>query len=1110
MSSLMSETERKFLLFRSSAGSGKTYNLAQEYLSLVLKYPDNYKRVLAVTFTNKSTNEMKTRIVNQLAAIAEGNTSSDVAIYLEKRIGFDPEQLQERAKEVLTRILHGYSFFAVSTIDSFFQRIISAFTRETGISGGYGIELDKKKVLTEVVDQIYQEISDNVQLRNWLVRYSEAKVDENKSWDVRKELIDRGMDLLKEDYQKITEDVKGGFKSDNDKIKFLKRLQEKRAIIENTMSTDASKALEIMDHYDLDTEDFTQKNSGVGAYFLKLSRKVIEEPNNYVKNAIMDKGNWFPKTSSRKKEILNALDNGLYDQLIKINEYYQENKRIYYSIIAIQPLFYGFAILLEIENRLSDYRLENRVILVSDLTKFLRIIIGENDTPFIYEKTGSIFHHFLIDEFQDTSSFQWDNFRPLVDNALAQNRLCLAVGDVKQSIYRWRGGDWRIITRDLNQDIGSSRIEIKELDTNWRSLPVIVDFNNYIFKHAPNTISALLFDHQVSCDNEGIINRLKANNQVVSDAYSDAIQKVAEKNLKKGIEGKIQIQFFDDDKDAELEWKEKVLHKLPEILESLQDDGLNIGDIAILVREKKDGARVANYLMDYQNSEKTKPGYRYSVISSESLFLPASHAIRIIINTMQLLYNSDDRIALFNILYYSHLMNHSNQLDLNRIYPLIAEKEIEDPAWIQFLPDEFLTRFHDLATYSLHDLTEELIRIFKLNQYPGEYAFLMTFQDTLLDYHKNGRGDLEDFLGWWLENGSEISIQASDGLNAARILTIHKSKGLQFKAVIIPFCDWDLDHSRNSPILWCKNDDPLFESAGYLPVRYGSKLNQTFYEEEYYTEQIMAYMDNLNLLYVAMTRAEEAMYVFGNQPKIENDGSVKIKRSGDLLYSLVSSYGENYSKEDSALSGKETSFDWDENQKLFCIGKVESYQGTSVSGSINLLDEYISGPWIRKIQIRSEENEYFESVDAKEIRSRINYGLIVHDILSRVIHKNQLESALKRSVIEGSISQNDKKTFQDKIKKLWEDPKINDWFSGNWQVKTEVPVLPKTGDLYRLDRVMIKGDSAIVVDYKTGSPTNKDKDQVNRYIQLLREMGFKKVEGYLLMIEKNELLKVAG
>jgi ATP-dependent helicase/nuclease subunit A len=1103
MSSLLSDTEKKFLLFRSSAGSGKTYNLAREYLALALKYPDNYKRILAVTFTNKSTNEMKTRIVKQLSAIAEGDTSSDVAVFLEKKLGFGHEQLQDRAKEVLTRILHGYSFFAVSTIDSFFQRIIAAFTREIGLSGGYSIELEQDKVLTEVVDQLYQEIADNTELRNWLVRYSESNVEENKSWDVRKDLIDRGSDLLKEDYQKVFAKIKECFDTDTDKVDFIKKLREKRAIIENTLRKYGGEALDMMDQYSLGIDDFSQKKSGVGGYFEKLNNKIIDKPNSYVVNAIEDKEKWYPKNSPRKEDILRALDNGLYDQLIKINDYYQENKRVYNSILAVHPLFYGFAILLEMEDLLTNYRQENRLILVSDLTRFLRKIVGNNDTPFIYEKTGSVFQHFLIDEFQDTSSFQWENFRPLVDNALAQNKLCLAVGDVKQSIYRWRGGDWRIITRDLKTDIGDSRIEIKELDTNWRSLPVIVDFNNYIFRNAPTTISSLLTNKQEASENDELRIRSRENIQTILDAYSDAVQKVAEKNINKGIEGIVQIRFFEDDKEMDLGWKEKVLEKIPEIMESIQDQGVNIADIAFLVREKKDGARVANYLMDYQNSERAKPGYSYEVISSESLFLLSSHAIRIIINAMQLLYNSGDKVALYNILHYQYLLGHPDQLDLYKVYPLIAEKDLEDPEWSGFLPGEFLTRFQDLGSYSLHDLTEELIRIFNLNTYPGEFAFLMTFQDTLQEYHKNGRGDLEDFLGWWQENGSEKSIQASDGLEAARILTIHKSKGLQFKAVIIPFCDWDLDHSRNNPTLWCHSEDPLFQSAGYLPVKYSSKLVNTLFEEDYYLEQVMTYMDNLNLLYVAMTRAEEALYVFGHQPKIETNGSITIKKSGDLLYSLLTGF-------DNEKEEKETDFVWDEAQKQFSIGDLKSGEVSSISGTVHLMDEYITGSWASKIQIRKDESGYFESAEKKEIRSKINYGLIMHDILSRVIHKNQLESALKRSIIEGSINQNDKKSLQDKIERLWDNPVIDDWFSGNWQVKTEVPVLPKTGDLYRLDRVMIKGDVAIVVDYKTGSPTNTDKEQVYTYIQLLRDMGYKEVEGYLLLIEKNELLKVPG
>jgi len=1090
------------LLYRSSAGSGKTYNLAREYLCLALKYPDNYKRILAVTFTNKSTNEMKSRIVDQLAALSVGDVSSDLALYLMDKLGFDQDKLQIRATDVLSKILHSYSFFSVSTIDRFFQRIVSAFARETGISGGYGIELDQQTVLTEVIDQMYREIAEDKHLKDWLVRYSEAQVNENKSWDVRKELVDRGMDLLKEDYLKVAEKEESPFKADEDKVAFIRNLQEKKAKIEYTLSGYAKEALIIIERHGLDIHGFAHKASGVGSYFLKISRKEIDEPNSYVLKALADRENWSAKTSPDKSRILAALDDGLFDQLQRIIEYYEAQKRTYFSILTIQPLFYGFAILLEIEKRLSDYRQENRVILISDLTRFIRKIIGGNDAPFIYEKTGTIYQHFLIDEFQDTSSFQWDNFKPLIENALAHDKLCLVVGDIKQSIYRWRGGDWRIITDGLKQDIGQPNIETRELDTNWRSLPIIVGFNNYVFKNAPAIIADLLSVQQEVSEGSGTAG------SIMEEAYADAIQRVAEKNAGESISGKIQIQFYDDDKDGDLKWKDKVLNSLPETMESIQDDGISVSDIAILVRGKKDGESVANFLMNYRNSEHAKPGYTYDIISSESLFLSSSYAIRIIINAMKLLYDPDDRIALFNILYYNHQLGDSGITDMSEVYPIIAEHQTNDPIWKQFLPEAFLNHFQNLANDPIPDLAEELIRMFKLGDHSGEYSYLLAFHDAILDYTKKSRGDLDDFLNWWQEKGDDLSIQESDGLEAARILTIHKSKGLQFKAVIIPFCDWDLDHSRKSPIIWCRSDDPVFNAAGHLPVKYSSKLKRTFFEEDYYSEQIMAHMDNLNLLYVAMTRAEKVMYVSGKVPAKEKNGKVKIRRGGDLLYDLVSDCKEKLGDGDSILNDRNVDLHWDPERNLFSLGKVIAQKEIPESGQTNLLTEYLTGHWSQKIRIKSEEKKYFEDDIKNGFRSRINYGLVVHDILSTVIYKHQLQTALIRSVIEGTISEEEKNTLKQKIEKLWQNPMIDDWFSENWQIKTEVPVLPKTGDLHRLDRVMIKDKKAVVLDYKTGSPTKKDKDQVREYIILLREMGFTDVEGYLLMLESNDLLKV--
>lgn len=1101
----MSEDTRQFILYRSSAGSGKTYNLAREYLTLALKYPDNFKRILGVTFTNKSTNEMKSRIIEHLSQMAQGDTFSDMAKAIKDTLGFDNERLIHQARMVLARIMHNYSFFAVSTIDSFFQRIIGSFTRETGISGGYSIELDQDKVIADIVDGIYLDISNDSELLDWLVRYSETRLEENKNWDVRNDLLIQGKNLLKEDYQKIRDDVMRAFSTDAKKVGFINRLKKKKAIIENTLSGYAETALEIIHNYGLTIDDFAYKSAGVAGYLLKISKKDISDPGMRILEALQDKGKWYANASEKKEIITDAINNGLYDQLTRIVNYYELNKREYHSVLSVLPLFYGFAILMEIENRLSEYRKGNRLILVSDLTIFLRRIIGENDTPFIYEKTGSVLNHFLIDEFQDTSTYQWENFKPLVNNALAQNHLCLAVGDVKQSIYRWRGGDWRIITQKLKEGIGENQMIIKELDTNWRSLPNIVSFNNYVFTHAQDVIIRLLSDKQSITAGTSLAAKLTEANQTLRDAYRDALQKAA--RLNQG-EGEVFVRFCNDDKEKGVSWMDGVQAEIPHILESAQDRGISLAEIAILVREKKDGARLARYLLDYQHTDQAKPGYKYDVISSDSLFLSASNSIQVLINAMRIIHDCRDKASLFNVVYYFLRLKDEEIKDLDGFFPAIAEKELSDPVWLTYLPSEFIGRLSELKTRSLTDLTEEIIRIFTLNIYSGEIAFLLAFQDALIEYLKSRRGDLEDFLLWWMEKGVETAVQASERQEAARILTIHSAKGLQFKIVIIPFCNWSFDHGSNKQIIWCKSEESIFSSAGYLPVKYSGKLAGSYFDEQYYREQIMAYMDNLNLLYVAMTRAEESLYVYAKESTREKDGRTRISVSGDLLYELLSGdFPDSYDHSD-RYSIEAIKKGWDPTGKIFTLGSIPAERISEKKSQSEIIDEFISLPWYDRIQIKKDESGFFDRSDDHELKSRINEGLIIHEILSRVIRKEQLDGVLKKSIMEGSIREIDTSHLRNKISRIWTDPIVNDWFSGDWIIKTEVPVLPQTGEFYRLDRVMLKGNKAVVVDYKTGKHTDKDLEQVSNYTKLLRDMGYDHVEGYLLMLETNFLLKV--
>ena len=1050
---------------------------------MAIKDPNLFNKILAVTFTNKATKEMKERILSFLVLLAN-KKDNELLHQVKNKTELSEKTIASHAQIVIGKILHQYSQFSISTIDAFFQKIVKSFAKELGLLGNYKVEIDQDKIKQELIDQIIDELGGDKELTNWLVDFSFTKVDDNKSWNIRPQIESLANEVFKESFRLREEDIseikRADFKN------FLGKVRALKAQFEKTMKSKAHEAIELIDAHGLSVDDFSNKSSGPAGYFYRIINKNDFEPKARVQSCIENPEKWSTKTSLKKQEIQQVVEAGLQRLTISMVEHYTAHIQEYTTAVEVLRNFYVFGILTQIIQKLKVYRHEHDVMLISDVPVFLKGIIAETDAPFIYEKTGAWYQHYLIDEFQDTSGFQWQNFMPLIKNGLSQGYKSLLVGDGKQSIYRWRGGDWKLILHQVKEDLHTWRPIENKLNTNWRSARKIIEFNNEVFTFLPSllsnefntTIEALTLP-------DGEKSRLLSMATDVEGLYEDVLQKVMKKNLEpsKGL-----IEINAHQKEADTNWKVSVLEELPKVVERLQNAGYEARDIAVLVRKSDEGKQVIEELIKYKSSVDAKEGICYDAISNESLFLGNASVIRLLINTIKYALNPEDKIAFAEICYNFQYISGGEAIESDDLQFILDGK---------FLPESFLKELEFLIRKPVYEMVESIIQVFHLDQ-ELHIGYLQAFQDVVMEYFSSESKDLNDFLSWWEEKGRRKSIQIPDSVNAIRVMTIHKSKGLEFKAVLVPFCNWKLDHdAKKDTILWCKTDAQPFGEIGYMPLKYNRKLGESFFTSDYFEEMIKAHIDNLNLLYVALTRAEEFLMI--NCPPASKD----LNNAGDLVIKSIEKIRQLLDEEFSQVAISDT-----DAIKKYTIGSlIEVQSETDTKNPPLRSSRYESSDWRDKIAVRKKGSFIFDS-DALEKKAKINYGLLVHEILAGIVNEKEADVLIEKYYIEGQISSEDRITITDQLNRLFSNPKVRGWFNTDWVVKTEIPIITKDETPKRPDRVLLHGKNAIVIDFKTGLEKPIDKKQILEYKQLLNEMGYQNAEAYLLYIALNKVIKV--
>jgi uvrD/REP helicase len=1067
----------ELLVYKASAGSGKTFTLAVEYIKLLILNPRAYRNILAVTFTNKATTEMKERILSQLYGIWINDKSSKA--YLEKiteELGMPQEQIRMAAGKALHLMIHDYSRFRVETIDSFFQSVMRNLARELELGANLTIELNNMEVLSDAVDSMIERLNRQSPVLYWLLEYIEERIADDKRWNVSGEIKNFGRNIFDEGYIEKGDGLRRKLQ-DKDCIKNYRRtLQAIETEALEQMKGFADQFFGILESNGLAIDNLANKSKGVSSYFSKLQMGKLDDS---LRNATVEKHlaspeNWSSKSSPRRNAITELAAAELIPLLQTAEEFRNKNNMLVNSCQLSLRYINNVRLLANIDEEVRRLNYENNRFLLSDTNVLLHNLVHDGDSSFVFEKIGTTIRNVMIDEFQDTSRMQWDNFRLLLLEGLSQGENSLIVGDVKQSIYRWRNGDWGILN-GLKDHIESFPINVKTLTTNRRSAGNIIEFNNKVFTAACHTLNDIYKSEQgEECKD-------------LKEAYVDVCQ---EKD-KDPDEGYVKVTFLTE--KEEMAYVEDTLQQLANETQLLVTAGIQLKDIAILVRKNKTIPLVADYF------DKNTP---YKIVSDEAFQLNASLAICMIMDGLRYLSNPENRIAKAQLAaaYQNEILK--NNIDLNTL--LLNDID-------EYLPVSFIEQQKKLRLMPLYELVEKLFGLFEMSRIKQQDAYLCAFFDAVVEYLQNNSSEMSAFIAFWEETLSQKTIPSGE-VEGIRIISIHKSKGLEYHTVLLPFCDWNMEKERSlTHLIWCTPKVAPFNNLDIVPVNYSTAMQQSIYREEYLNERLQLWVDNLNLLYVAFTRAKKNLIIWG---KDGLKGTVS-----ELLQQAMGQISIPQHEHDSShLEKSEDNTDTD--NIAYEMGTLYLSEEKRTDGIIK--NKLLMNPEKIPLHLESLESniEFKQSNRSAEfIRGEeetgeryIRQGQLLHNLFSVIRTQDDIPSAIERLRFEGIIESAEQER---QIKKLTEwalnHPLVKEWYSGNWELYNECAIIYKEkGELQtrRPDRVMMKDGKVVVVDFKFGKKRTDYNKQVRDYMNLLSDMGYENIRGYLWYVFDNEFVEV--
>jgi superfamily I DNA/RNA helicase len=1042
-----------FLVYRASAGSGKTFRLVRTYLEQVFRSPADYRKILAVTFTNKAADEMKSRILDELDLLHRDPARSKHQQALEIACGFSGEALQLLAGRIKMQMLHDYSRISIGTIDHFFQQVLRSFARESGLSSTFQLELDSGFVLKQFSRYVFAEAATNPGLMSWLADWVNDRMDNAETWHrLETDLEKLGRELL-------MEDILAGFIEDPSTIPSQEQIAALKAFCRRSMkefidqrSAISKEATELIGRYGMTIEDFSGGLRGPAGCLVKMAG-TSDGPTKTARESLGNPDKWVikKKPEPMRSIITTELYPVLNDLMEKAITHYDGNITGYNSCAAVNRNLFALGFTSFLFDFFRVYSDEHDQLLLGLTQPIISQIIGDNPSPFLFEKTGNYYSHFLIDEFQDTSDLQWKNFRPLIVDSLSAGGLSMIVGDIKQSLYRWRNSNWRLLHRTAVNDLKAFRASSEPLTENQRSRNSVIRFNNLVFSALPDIIQSNL--------------DIRENPQEVTDSsafnfrdvYSEARQ---EFGRRAGEEGRVEVRFYNKT-DKEDPWEARMESDLACLVEDLLvNRGYRQEDITFLVRRNREGDLLTSILTRSEAYQRSLSAAKWNFVSADVFRIGLNPVIEMIIRVLHFLADNTQ--------------SHYRDLFLWDYYRMENSGKCPEPDFRTASADSFSAFMTGAMHEDLLTFSDKLIKSYHLDREEDDLPYLFQFRDQVKGCMNKGISHAPGFLEWWDALGSRQMLASESPGSSMRIMTIHKAKGLSSPVVIIPFCSWDFNHSATkAPWLWVSTAGTPFSQVAKLPVKYESSLAESWFADRYSMEKADAYLDALNILYVGFTRAEDILMAFcpyGN----------KFSTVADALRSClaVEADGDNrYRDGDPEFHNRNVPE---------AIADTVHYVTPMVRGNMKSGIAHRTGP------------------DPQITR----FGLMVHGILEKVIIRDDLADAMAKAVESGEVKQHEACEVENHIRMLLEMPEISGWFSGDWEILAEAGIIVPGKGERRPDRVMIRGNEVFVIDYKTGLREKRHDRQIKEYMELLVQLGYSRVRGFLLYLDPPELVEV--
>ena len=1017
---------------------------------------------------------MKSRILEYLSGLAAENAAGggDMTEVLRRDLkqaaGLDDDAIRQRAGMVLKNILHGYSNFAVSTIDSFVHRLVRNFARELELPVNFDVEMDQDKLISKSIDMLLARVGSDQALTKTLVKFVETRMEEERSWNVERDLKNITGILLQENSLDAIDRIRD--LGPDDFLKTHQGLNKGIHEMERKIADTAAQAMKLFHDNKITQDDLFQKKSGIWGFFERIANRDFSkpEPNKHVEK-MLETGNWANKACD-------ASTAGTIEALIpELTRLLDETTRVIHELLPQVNLFrlidqniFPLAVLSAIEQMMQEFRENENMVHISEFNKRISNIIGDEPVPFIYERIGEKYRHFLVDEFQDTSVLQWQNLLPLYENSLAANNFNMIVGDGKQAIYRWRSGEVEQFAalpeiyhkpgqpaQPGREALLRQHFDEKFLKTNYRSLMEIVDFNNQFFELAaqrlPDYLRKIYHEHAQQYDRN-----------------------------KTG--GSVRLEFYrETENDAQYE-----LQRVLSLVKEFHID-YALSEITILTRNNKNAAAVARFLLENG----------HSVVTSEALMLISSEQVRFIINMLYYLSFPGDPVRAADVLIF---LFRKNNLPFSELHPLFGKcieihRDRKSAKTLQEIINKdlgYVINWQKLMQLNLYEMVSAIIDSFQLDP-EGANAFIRFFKDCVLKFSSKNEEVLTDFLEYWEDEGHKDSIIIPEKTEAVRVMTIHKAKGLQFPVVIFPFTTSNNMLGQNE--LWVEPALDEFPQLNTALVKTTKILGETKFESLYHQETDKTFLDQLNVLYVAMTRPKEKLVVL-MKDKHNPKGIWGYKKSypdiADLFYDYLQQNQLWENEKGTYIFGDSDARNPD-NKARELVAKQEE---TTVA--------YDKGNWKENISIRFSS---FKNWDFEGEGTRRDFGIMVHNILAGIRTREDIPVAVGRAVIDGDLEEKLRPVMEKEIEQIIGNPEIAGFFDAEKEIITERDILLESGDIIRPDRVVLDEKETSVIDYKTGQPKAEHRQQLDDYAATLRQMGCTNLRKYLiyLHLEKGAL-----